>query len=166
MDYSFILLKKAKYGDVSIGRFEALIPNVDNSGKAVVAITFPKYIRISDGSNSAIFKAKHENIAKAIIVGTSIKLDIAADAEIEYESVKEWQYLLYRLFRDTIQRILLVAYIIGFTGAIITSAFAIGKIKVFIPVSETWCIIWQSIGSVLTLAGLSLAFFKNLKEAK
>jgi hypothetical protein len=56
--------------------------------------------------------------------------------------------------------------ILAVVGALIDTAFAIGKVHVFIPTGYQWSIVWLTIALFLKIAGVWLVFRKGFWDAK
>jgi uncharacterized protein (DUF2062 family) len=85
---------------------------------------------------------------------------------IDYEKATKQQFFFYNIKKDRLQKWAFLAFLAAVAGVLIDVGFAIGKIRVFIPFSESQTIISLGLGMVLKIAGLWLVFKKGFWEQK
>ena len=147
-----------------IGRFDAYFPDTDKDGNAVDETTIPPYVKM----NHLVFKTKHNggNYSIFIAPGNMDPIPKNTPEPVSFVEASGKDFFFFKIKKDKAQRWMLTGLILALIGVAIDAAFAIGKIHVFIPCSESVMILLQVISLVLKISGLLLAFFKGFWESK
>jgi hypothetical protein len=164
-EYRFTLrTDKSELGNKPIGRFNAFIPDEDTGHKAVNKKKFPKFINIED----AIFKTGFNGGNESIFITPGILEESPRrnPRAVEYSEATAAQFFWYRVARDKSQKMAFTGLALAVIGAGIDTAFAIGKVHIFIPVGYQWLIFWLGIAFLLKIAGIWLVFRKGFWDAK
>ena len=147
-----------------IGRYDIFFPDKDLSDEAVDKEKIPEYVAVE----GAVFKRNFNGGNYSVFVAPKALTDSlkGKEREIQYAPASKSDFMWYRLRKDSSQKRAFTGLIIAVAGVAIDSAFAIGKIRVFIHVSEEASIVILGVAMLLKIVGLWIAFQKGFWDAK